>query len=433
MGLLLLRLWNRQNTRSVWKLFGAGVVVIAPSLLAFGYLVEAAGFDSVLDGLVVYGSSSMVCPYWPTGLGLLGFLAGLCEVILLYVLGALLSEESGGRRRSWLFGAAVAALLITGAYLYAAWHDFPRYWALPTLEHFTDRQTFTAAVSLGHLLVAAMSAAVFLTLAALWRAAFALIKNQSLRDAITDEAVLYAAGAGLGIRSLFGTLWTEIPGVSPTAYTILFVIGGVLLSKAFRLRSDLTPTWRAMIRRSIPACLFLAYGVGRLLWYYHVESGARYYTLDTLAGRVLLSSKASVDVYNYVVTNTRENDFVADFGYGGGINFASRRRGPLFMTMFSFVMPSERYLILDVERMRRSSPALVIGEDQAHLGAKYGSGTTNGCMFPRLVWRSTRIAGHVEKPLPAISYVEANYTPALRTDGIVVLARGNPATSAGAR
>jgi hypothetical protein len=278
-----------------------------------------------------------------------------------------------------------------------------------------------------------MSAAVLLTLATLWRVVFALIKNRSLTEAITDEAVLYAAGAALGIRSLFGTLWTEIPSASPTAYTILFVIGGVLLSKAFRLRSDLTPTWLGMIRRSIPACLFLAYGLGRLLWYYHVESGAQYYPVNTLAGRVFVNSKASVDVYNYVMANTLENDFVADFGYGGGINFASRRRGPLFMTMFSFVMPSERYLMLDVERMKRSSPALVIGEDQAHLGAKYGSGTTNGCMFPRLVWRSTRIAGHVEKPLPVISYVEANYTPVLRTDGIVVLARGNPVTSARAR
>jgi hypothetical protein len=323
--------------------------------------------------------------------------------------------------------------LITGAYLYAAWSDFPRYWALPTLERFSDRQTFTAAVSLGHLLVAVMSAAVALTLATLWRVAFSLIRNQSLREAVTDEAVLYAAGAALGIRSLFGTLWTEIPGVSPTAYTILFLIAGVLLSKAFRLRSDLTATWRGTIRRSVPACLFLAYGLGRLFWYYHVESGARYYPLDTQAGRVFVNSKASVDVYNYVVANTRENDFVADFGYGGGINFAARRRGPLFMTMFSFVMPSERYLMLDVERMKRTRPALVIGQDFIHLGAKYGAGTTNGCMFPRLVWRSTRISGDVVKPLPAISYVEANYTPVLRTDGIVVLAHGNPATSARAR
>src|SRR5205823_9797637 len=103
-------------------------------------------------------------------------------------------------------------------------HDaLPIYWALPALERFHVRQTFTAAVSLGHLLVAVMSAAVLLTLATLWRVAFALIRNRSLSEAITDEAVLYAAGAALGIRSLFGTLWTEIPAVSPTAYTIFFV------------------------------------------------------------------------------------------------------------------------------------------------------------------------------------------------------------------
>jgi hypothetical protein len=186
-----------------------------------------------------------------------------------------------------------AASLVIGVYLYAAWPDFPRYWALPTLEQFSRRQTLTAAVSLAHLLVPVMSVAVALTLATLWRVAFAPVRNQSMSEAITDEAVLYAAGAALGIRSLLGTLWTEIPGVSPAAYSTLFVISGVLLSKAFRLRPELTPTGRGMIRGSIPVCLFLANGLGRLFWYYHVESGAKYYPLDTLAGRVLISSKAS--------------------------------------------------------------------------------------------------------------------------------------------
>jgi hypothetical protein len=425
MGFASLSLWNRQNERSALKVLGVALVIIVPTLLVFGYLIEVAGFSSVLEGLMIYGSTSMVCPYWPTGLGLLGFLAGLCEGTLVYIFGTLLSDGAAGKRR-YLLGLATAASLVIGVYLYAAWPDFPRYWALPTLEQFSSRQTLIAALSLTHVLVPVMGVAVALTLATFWRIGFALVKHRCVSEAVTDEAVLYAAGAALGIRSLFGTLWTEIPGVSPVAYSTLFVIGGVLLSKAFRLRPELTPTGRGMIRGSIPVCLFLAYGLGRLFWYYHVESGAKYYPLDTLAGRVLISSKASVDVYNYVVANTRGNDFVADFGYGGGINFAARRRGPLFMTMFSFVMPSERYLTLDVERMKSTSPALVIGQDLPHLGAKYGSGTTNGCMFPRVVWRSTRISGDVEKPLPAISLVEANYTPVRRTDGILVLARAKP-------
>jgi hypothetical protein len=356
----------------------------------------------------------------------LGFLAGLCEGILLYCLGALLSEETAGKRRRRLFGLAIAASLITGLYLYAAWRDFPRYWALPTFEPVSRSQTLAAIASLTHVLVAVMSVAVALTLATLWRVASALCRKQNLREAVTDVDILYAAGAALGIRSLFGTLWTEIPGVSPTSHTILFLIGGVLLSKAF-MQDELTSTWRGMIRTSIPACLFLTYGIGGLFWYYHTASGAEYYPLNTPAGRVLLSSKVSVDVYNYVTMNAGPNDFVADFAYGGGINFAARRRSPLFMTMFSFVMPSERYLMLDAERMKRLRPALVIGQDHNHLGTRYGAGTTNGCMFPRLVWRSTRISGDVEKPLPSIAFVEANYTPVLRTEGIVVLAPGNSA------
>jgi hypothetical protein len=424
MGLASLSLWNRQNERSALKVLGVALVVIVPSLLVFGYLIEVAGLNSVLEGLMNYGSTSMVCPYWPTGLGLLGFLAGLCEGILVYTVGTLLSDRAAGNR--YLLGLAIAASLVSGVYLYVARHDFPRYWALATLEQFSSRQTLTAALSLTHLLVPVMSVAVALTLATLWRIGLALVKHRCVSEAVTDEAVLYAAGAALGIRSLFGTLFTEIPGVSPTTYSILFVIGGLLLRKAFRLRPGLTTTERGIVRGFIPAFVFLAYGLGRLFWHYHVESGSKYYPLDTLAGRVVVGSKASVDVYRYVVANTRDNDFVADFAYGGGINFAARRRGPLFMTMFSFVMPSERYLVLDVERMRSTSPALVIGQDLPHLGAKYGSGTTNGCMFPRLVWRSTRTSGNAGKSLPVISLVEENYTPVRRTDGILVLARASP-------
>jgi hypothetical protein len=98
MGLVLLRLWNRQNERSALKLFGVGLTVIGPTLLVFGYLIGVAGFNSVLEGLTNYGSSSMVCPFWPTGLGLLGFLAGLCEGVLVYIVGTLLSDGSAGRQ-----------------------------------------------------------------------------------------------------------------------------------------------------------------------------------------------------------------------------------------------------------------------------------------------------------------------------------------------
>ena len=424
MSLVLLCLWNRQLP-SALKLLGSGVIVIAPTLLVFGDLTGVAGIKNVAEGVVNYGSSSMVCPYWPTGLGLLGFLAGLSEGVLLYILGTLLSERTSGRRRYKLFGVALAASLVTGFYLYAAWSDFPRYWAVPTLEQFSRGQTLSSIVSLTHVLVAPMSIAVALTAATLWRVGIALVRGLSLRTVVTDDAVLYAAGAALGIRSLFGALLTEIPSVSPSAYATLFLIGGVLLSKAFSLRKELSGTWRGMICRSIPACLFLTYGLGRLLWYYHSEAGATYYPLDTLAGHVLVNSKASVDVYNYVVANTQEDDLVADVAYGGGVNFAARRSGPLFMTMFSFLMPSERTLMIDAERIKRSRPALVIGLDAAHLGTQYGGGTTNGCMFPRFVWRSTRISGDAEKPLPVISFVEDNYTRVLKSETFLVLAPKN--------
>jgi len=425
MGLVLLSLWNRQMP-SALRLLCSGVIVIAPTLLVFGTLIGGAGIKNVAEGIANYGSSSMVCPYWPTGLGLLGFVAGLSEGVLLYVLGTLLSRETFGRSRYKLFGVALAASLVTGVYIYSAWSDFPRYWAVPTLQSFSRSQTLSSLISLTHLLVAPMSLAVVLTAATLCRAGVALAKGQSLRAIVMDDAVLYAAGAALALRSLFGTLWTEIPAVSPSAYTTLFLISGVLLSKAFSLPKELAATWRGMICRCIPICLFLTYGLARLSWYYHAESGAAYYPLDTLAGGVLVNSKASVDVYNYVVANTRADDFVADVAYGGGVNFAARRPGPLFMTMFSFLMPSERTLMDDLERIKRSSPALVIGEDTAHLGTQYGGGTTNGCMFPRFVWRSTRISGNAEKRLPVISFVEANYTRVLKSGSFVVLAPRNP-------
>jgi hypothetical protein len=51
--------------------------------------------------------------------------------------------------------------------------------------------------------------------------------------------------------------------------------------------------------------------------------------------------------------------------------------------------------------------------------------TTNGCMFPALVWRSTRMTGDPRRVLPVIAYARETYTAVLQTGGRRVLLRND--------
>ena len=171
--------------------------------------------------------------------------------------------------------------------------------------------------------------------------------------------------------------------------------------------------------------MFLAYAASRLAWTYGVRPTERYYPLETLAGRIRLKDESSLNVYRFVISHTQAGDLVADFAWGGAVNFAARRSSPLFMEVFSMYRPAERYLQLEVQRMQIAKPKLAIGVDNDLLGSRYGALTTNGCMFPALVWRSSRVMGDPQRVLPVITHVLETYTTVLQTGGRRVLLRND--------
>src|SRR5207237_1377453 len=190
-------------------------------------------------------------------------------------------------------------------------------------------------------------------------------RGRSMGDTVTPEAILCAAGAALCVRSLFGALWTEIPSVSPIAYTTLLVAAAVLLAKVWAHAPDAEPPRRLQARRhagfALPhllvAVLFLSYAAARLAWTYGVRSPERYYALETLAGRILRKAGSILQVYRLVASNT------------------------------------------------------------------------NRRMFPALVWRSTRIMGNAQKVLPVITRVLETYSPVFHTGGRRVLRRNDSAAA----
>jgi hypothetical protein len=429
LGLTGLCLWYRRRQPGerfgyAAKLLAVGLLMLSPAILVYVWLVAESGLRDVVAGLLNYGNATMVCPYWPTGIGLLGFLAGLGEAGLVYISGSFLLQRAGRTRWKLLWGA-ILAIAVMAAYLYAAWDDFPRFWALPgPRPHASPRQVLGALFALTHVLMPVMGAAVVLTLSAFWRSRRVLSGHQTLASIVTPEMIVCLSGAALCIRSLFGSVLTELPGVSSSSYPILFVIAGILLSRVFASPSEPVESLRFKIARAIPSAVFFAYGAARLSWFF--MSAGQYYPLETIAGRIRLEDRSSVSVYNYVVAHTGPDDLIADLIYGGGgVNFSARRPASLFMTTLAFCIPSEEYLWRDANRIKTARPRLVIAEANDHLGTMYGGGTVNGCTFPHLVWRSGRITGDPTRVLPVVSAVKENYTPVFRDGNIQVLERND--------
>src|SRR5690242_18177437 len=79
-----------------------------------------------------------------------------------YVAGAFLLRRTNGRKVK-LLAAGGAGLVVTVAYLTAAWDLFPQHWALPgPRQHYSVRENVQGLMALTHLLIPVMSATVML-------------------------------------------------------------------------------------------------------------------------------------------------------------------------------------------------------------------------------------------------------------------------------
>jgi hypothetical protein len=221
---------------------------------------------------------------------------------------------------------------------------------------------------------------------------------------LSTSAVIMSA------RSLFGGTLSQLTLVTVAAYPIWFILAPWLIQR-FLDGANFNPLPHASL--SVVA-LVLVYC---LLRFGVALAAARPYdaALETSAGRVrLLDRRTSGDIYRYVVEHTTSSDPVLDIAYGGAVNFAGRRASPIYSTQFSALAPAQQYLDLDLSRVRSNPPKLIIAENKPDFGATYGLCAETGCMFPALVWRSTRLACEPGRNFPVLDYIRNNYAPIVR-------------------
>jgi hypothetical protein len=393
---------------SVWlrrqaSLFG---LALLPALTIYGLISWKTGVGNLLTGLSGYGMAQLVCPWWPTGLGLFGALVALCQgaAVVLFIQW-LSRENSNPPSRSVhtaLSAAAVLAVPLTFFYVPYCVKE------LPVFTHGnTPLHMISFFLSTGTVLLPIMWSSIVL-----WPAlVFGIWHGKELSR--ENAAVLTLATAGLLIsaRTLFGGSLSQLTSVTVAAYPIWFILGPLLIER-FLHRTGAGASQRVYSPVVVLIALYalLRFGVGVI-----GERRFHYVTVDTAAGKVhVLDHASSAPVYRYVVEHTSSTDGVLDISYGGAVNFAGRRTSPLYSTQFSALAPAQRYLDKDIDQIRARPPKLVIGNDSPDSGAEYGLCAETGCMFPAIVWRSTRLACDPNRKFPVLEYIKQNYTPVAR-------------------
>src|SRR5260370_29218479 len=113
------------------------------------------------------------------------------------------------------------------------------------------------------------------------------------------------------------------------------------------------------------------------------------------------------------MAHTAPDDYVLALPYGGGLNFASGRRYPIFDVQLSGLGVPPYYEQLDLDLIRRRPPRLVIGQDEPHLGTYWGYGQKGdrACPCPRLVWAPHRPLWDPNHLLLVAAFIQAHYHP----------------------
>jgi hypothetical protein len=231
---------------------------------------------------------------------------------------------------------------------------------------------------------------------------------------------LSTAGLLMSTRSIFGGTLNQLTLVTVAAYPVWFILAPVLLERVFGRGMG-----RSWVAHKPLLLLISAYAVLRFGAAVVPELHSHYVSLDTAAGRIQISgthAASSAAVYRYVLGHTTAGDRVADVAYGGAVNLATRHTSPLYSTQFSALAPAQRYLEMDLDRIRANPPKLIIAGESSYSATEYGICAETGCMFPQLVWRPTRLACDPGRVFPVIDFIKQNYEPVARFGDISVYA-----------
>jgi hypothetical protein len=349
--------------------------------------------------------ASLVCPWWPTGLGLYGAGVALLQAAAVSLGVRWISYGScpPPRNHPLLWAAACLAIPATLFYIPYCIDELPVFagGAAPV-------RILSFFLSTGTVLLPVMWASIILWLTF----CIAMVRGRSL---VPGERVLFALTTScllMSLRTLFGGTLSQLTLVAVAAYPLLFALAPLLVQRAIDSSFSFLPIRRTAL--TVPS-LVVIYGVLRFGAAIAADHTSNFDPLHTEAGLVYLSeaSKSSA-VYRYVRENTNSSDAVVDIAYGGAVNFAGRRASPIYSTQFSALAPGRHFLQLDLDRIRARPPALVIADAKPDFGAAYGLCAETGCTFPSLVWRSRQLACDPSRTFPVLEFIRDHYAPVTR-------------------
>jgi len=243
--------------------------------------------------------------------------------------------------------------------------------------------------------------AVFCFLA--WR----VIVQRRAQAGDVEMLLILTAPVVMSIRSLFGTTQSAYPEVAAICYPFLLVLGPYFLWRF--LNAGGTPRYAV----AVVLLLTIGYALVRTVGgWSELLSDTRYGTLQTAAGSVkLVNYDVDSEIYGYIMAHTSPDDYVLDLPYGGGMNFATGRRYPIFNTQLYGIGVPAAYEQLDIDKIERHPPRLVIAQDAPHLGTYWGFGNKGyrACPCPRLVWMPDGRSWDPERVLRVAAWVEDRY------------------------
>ncbi len=391
-----------REPRRIWMI---ALIVFVPAIVAYAALARIVGLTNLLEGFTGYGLATAFCPWWPTGVGVLGALAALGQATMLMTFTTLpkwrgFAAKYGARYRALLWATPVATAVYVTYIVYQSRHALTD----PSLSWPERvRRTLPYVIYTSPVLESILWVCILAFLILAWRLLFA--RNGRRTDAVL--LLILTAPAVMCSRSLFSStqgIYPEVPGI---CYPFLLVLGPYLL---WRFLDSAAGRSYAI---AVVASITVGYALIRIVGGWpEMLSGRPYGTLYTEAGSVkLLNYNNDAKVYSYVMSHTSPDDYVLDLPYGGGVNFASGRRYPIFNVQLSGLGVPSYYEQLDLDLIRQRRPRVVIGEDEPHLGTYWGFGQkgNRACPCPRLVWAPDRPSWDPNHVLPVVKYIEENY------------------------
>ncbi|HYK62451.1 MAG TPA: hypothetical protein VEV85_23635, partial [Bryobacteraceae bacterium] len=185
--------------------------------------------------------------------------------------------------------------------------------------------------------------------------------------------VLMGVMTALSLRGFFNSSQSNAPELPATLQALTFPLCPLIAWQTVRIwTSGRWPTdsyfemrhrRRVFLLGGLWLCLF---GGGRIIGDTLRDHVRPYRLIQTAAGSVRLNDGGvSSGVYEFLKKNTAPGEPIADFAYGGGINFALHRTSPLYSTMFVNFLPSEAHR--DVHLAAAEATAFAIqmsGDDQ---------------------------------------------------------------------